>query len=82
MFDINDPTREAVSRPRVPMTPAQLDALRPKPKSEQPAGSEAKRIAYQSGVTALEPLILRIEELERKICFLEECLLNAAVPRV
>jgi len=78
MFDINDPTREAVSRPRRAMTPEQLNGYRPKPVAEQPAGSEAKRIAYQAGVTALEPLILRIEELERKVRFLEEHWVNSA----
>lgn len=47
-----------------------------------PAVSDAKRIAYQAGVTALEPLILRIEELERKMAFLEKCLVNAAAPKI
>ena len=71
-MNTNDPTYELTRRLRLPMTPAQLDALRPKPVSEQPVVSEAKRIAYQAGVAALEPLILRIEELERKIRFLEQ----------
>jgi hypothetical protein len=76
-----DPTYELTHRPRLPMSPEQLDALRPKPVAEQPAGSAAKRIAYQAGVTALEPLILRIEELERKVRTLEEQWVNAAAPK-
>jgi hypothetical protein len=76
-----DPTREATCRPRLPMTPAQLDALRPKPASEQPAGSEAKRIAYQAGVTALEPLILRVEELERRVLQLQNDFLELKYPQ-
>lgn len=62
-----DPTREAVSRPRLPMTPEQLESYRPKPVvTEQPAET-AKQIAYRAGVGALEGIVLRIEELERQV---------------
>jgi hypothetical protein len=71
------------NRERKPMTPEQLDALRPKPVSEHPVGTEAKRIAYQAGVSALEGIILRIEELERKVSMLEAEWVNAAAaPKV
>jgi hypothetical protein len=61
-----DPTAAAVRRPWAPMTPEQLDALRPQNKQAAPETPpmEAKRIAYQSGVSALEGLVLRIQELE------------------
>ena len=50
--------------------------------SGRPQHLTAKQYAYESGITLLEPLVLRIEELERKLSFLEECLVNAAAPRV
>jgi hypothetical protein len=81
-MNTNDPTYELTRRPRLPMTPEQLDALRPKPKAEQPVGSEAKRIAYQAGVSALEPLILRLEQVERDIQWLKEAFVAAFGPKV
>lgn len=47
-----------------------------------PAVSDAKAIAYACGVKGIEGLVLRIEELERKVRFLEEQWVNAAAPRV
>jgi hypothetical protein len=62
-----DPFASLVNRPRVPMTPAELDALRPKPVvTEQPAKTAAQ-IAYDSGIKELEGVILRIEALERTV---------------
>jgi hypothetical protein len=58
---------------RQPMTPEQLDALRPKPAVATPfsAAAEAKRIAYQAGVSQLEGIILRLQALEREIADLK-----------
>lgn len=69
MFDINDPTRELVSAPKLPMTPAQLDALRPKPATATPLSdaAEAKKLAYDSGIKELEGLVLRVQALERQV---------------
>jgi hypothetical protein len=64
-----DPTFAACHRPWAPMTPEQLDAYRPKPEAAVPEtpAQEAKRIAYQMGVSALEGIILRLQSLEREV---------------
>jgi hypothetical protein len=82
MFDINDPTREAVSRKRVPMTPEQLESYRPRPVIASQPAETAKQIAYRAGVSALEPLILRVEQLERDIKWLKEEFVAAFGPKV
>ena len=61
-----DPTAVLVSTPKVPMTPAQLDALRPKPVLVHEDGS-AKAIAYRAGVKELENIVLRLEALEAEV---------------
>jgi hypothetical protein len=66
-FDINDPTREATRAPKLPMSPAQLDALRPKPVVANQPVSEAKAIAYRSGIKEIEGLVLRIEAFEEQV---------------
>jgi hypothetical protein len=67
--ELRDPTAAAVSKPWQPMTPAQLDALRPQNKVAPPEtpAQEAKRVAYQSGVAALEGVILRLQAVEREL---------------
>jgi hypothetical protein len=64
-----DPTAAAVRRPWAPMTPEQLDALRPQNKVTAPEtpAQEARRIGYQSGVQVLEGLALRLQALEREV---------------
>jgi hypothetical protein len=65
--EMRDPTRAACNRPWKPMSPEQLDAYRPQNRvtaaPETPA-QEASRIAYETGVTGLGPLVLRIIALE------------------
>jgi len=65
------------NRERKPMTPQQLNDLRPKPVAEQTPGVTAKQIAYRAGVTALEGIILRIEALEEKVQKLQADLIEA-----
>jgi len=62
-----DPTYELTRKPRVPMSPEQLDALRPKPVVATSQPSTAKQMAYETGIRALEPLVLRIEALEATV---------------
>jgi len=64
-----DPTAAAVRRPFKPMTPEQIDSYRPKPVAATPetAAQEAARIVYQTGVTGLGPLVLRIIKLEKEV---------------
>lgn len=50
-----------------PMSPAQLDALRPKPAGQQPAVNEASAIAYKTGIRELAPLVLRLISAESTI---------------
>lgn len=67
-----DPTYDLVRSPKLPMTPEQLATYRPKPATATPLAETAKRVAYRSGIRELEPLVLRIEELERQVRFLKE----------
>jgi len=72
--ELRDPTRAAVSRPWSPMTPEQLDAYRPQNRAnatvETPA-QQASRITYQTGITGLGPLVLRIIALEKLVAELK-----------
>jgi len=77
-----DPT--AGLRLPAPLTPAQLDALRPQagpvPAHAQP--STAAQIAYKTGIKELQPLAERVEALERAVAWLKELLVQSAAPRV
>jgi hypothetical protein len=69
-----DPTKVATSKPWQPLSPEQIDSYRPRPvvqRAETP-NEEAHRIAYQTGVSGLEPLVLRIIELERLVAELKK----------
>jgi len=57
---------------RQPMTPQQLEALRPKPVAAQPVVDEAKQLAYRSGIAAIEPLRRRLITAEKNIADLTE----------
>ncbi len=52
---------------RQPMTPQQLEALRPKPVAAQPVVDEAKAVAYRSGIAAIEPVMRRLITAEKNI---------------
>jgi hypothetical protein len=54
-----------------PLTPAQLEALRPKPQSNQQSKPTAEQIAYESGIVALRGIVERIEKLEQRLQNLE-----------
>jgi hypothetical protein len=64
-----DPTAAAVRRPWSPMTPEQLDSYRPKAAAAVPETpeQEARRISYQTGITELAPLVLRLIALEKEV---------------
>jgi hypothetical protein len=62
---------------KTPLTPAQLDELRPKqPAAGQPIVSSARQIAYKCGIKEIEGLVLRIEALEARVQNLEAGLLE------
>ncbi len=54
-----------------PLTPEQLAALRPKTQVNQQAQASAKQIAYETGISALEAVVTRIEKLEQRVQKLE-----------
>lgn len=72
MFDINDPTKEACSRKKLPMSPEELAKYRPQPVATSTTHPTAKQIAYQAGVSALESIVLRLEAVEREIAELKK----------
>ncbi len=57
---------------RQPMTPSQLDALRPKPVAVQPVDNSPQAIAYRCGVKDLAPVIQRLVTAEKNIAELTE----------
>ena len=57
---------------RAPMSPEQLDALRPQNKPASQAPETATHFAHRTA-TALE-VVQRLEQAERKIAFLEKAL--------
>jgi hypothetical protein len=59
-----DPNYDLVRSPKVPLTPQQLEDLRPKPAAPAPKIDEAKALAYKTGIKDLEPLVRRIIFLE------------------
>lgn len=65
---------------RTPMTPTQLDELRPKPAAQRPVASTAKQVAYQTGIRELEPLVLRIESLEALVRQLQADIVELKYP--
>jgi len=65
---------------RTPMTPEQLDSYRPKPVAANQPAETAKHFAHRTAVP-LE-VVLRIEELERKVLFLIEALGYPLPPKV
>lgn len=70
-FDPNNPT--ASLRLPQPLNAFELDLLRPRPvEATAPTHPTAKQIAYATGIKDLEPLVLRVEELERTIYWLRE----------
>jgi hypothetical protein len=62
-----DPNYDLVRSPKMPLTPQQLEDLRPKPAAPAPKIDEAKAIAYKTGIKDLEPVIRRIISLERTV---------------
>ena len=78
--DHNNPT--AGLRLPAPLTNAQLDALRPQAVDVRSAPSTAAQLAYKSGIKELQPLVERVEELERTVAWLKAEYVRLAAPRV
>ncbi len=66
-----DPTYDLVRAPKRPLTPAELEILRPLTPASAPDARTAKQIAYASGIREIEGLVLRIEELEHAVAELK-----------
>jgi hypothetical protein len=66
-----DPTYDLVRSRKVPMTPEQLDALRPKPVARTNSAPTAARAAYDCGIKGLEPILLRLEAVEKELAELK-----------
>lgn len=81
MFDPNNPT--AGLRLPKPLSAKQLAALRPQPVgvTEITLADAAKSLAYRSGIKELEPLFLRIAELEQKVLQLQNDILEVKYPQ-
>lgn len=67
--ELRDPTRAATTKKWTPPTPEVLESYRPRPvvQREETPQEQARRIAYECGVSGLEPLVLRIIELEKLV---------------
>lgn len=55
------------NRERKPLSPAELDALRPKPAAQASAVDEAKAVAYRSGIAEVELVMRRLITAEKNI---------------
>lgn len=66
-----DPTYDLVRAPKRPLTPAELEILRPLTPASAPDARTDKQIAYASGIREIEGLVLRIEELEHAVAELK-----------
>ena len=55
------------NRERKPMRPAELDALRPRPKPQAAPVDEAKQVAYRSGIAEIELVMRRLITAEKNI---------------
>jgi hypothetical protein len=65
--NVSDPTKELTSRRNwAPLTPAELDALRPK-KLLKGEYESPERFAYRAGISALSTIIYRLQLLEEQV---------------